>query len=52
MNHKYKKVIFYALSTLVMSAGIVAGAAPGGIVFNYSGIPGSVYGTIWSVGFQ
>ncbi|MDR3191311.1 MAG: hypothetical protein LBT80_09045 [Lactobacillaceae bacterium] len=25
---------------------------PGGIVFNYSGIPGTPYGTIWSVGWQ
>ncbi|WP_273722182.1 hypothetical protein [Leuconostoc mesenteroides] len=33
-------------------AGLSAGSAPGGVVFNYSGVPATPYGTIWSVGFQ
>lgn len=42
----------WVVSVAAGIAGIAADVAPGGIVFNYSGIPGSVYGTIWSVGFQ
>lgn len=42
----------WVVSVVVGVLGISAGTAPGGVVFNYSGVPGKPYGTIWYVGWQ
>ena len=42
----------WVVSVVAGLAGLSAGSAPGGVVFNYSGVPATPYGTIWSVGFQ
>lgn len=42
----------WVVTVVAGAAGIAAGAAPGGVVFNYSGVPATPYGSIWSVGFQ
>ena len=43
---------YLVVSVFAGLAGLSAGSAPGGVVFNYSGVPATPYGTIWSVGFQ
>lgn len=42
----------WVVSVVAGILGIAAGNAPGGIVFNYSGLPGTPYGSIWSIGWQ
>lgn len=42
----------WVISVVCGILGIASGASPGGVVFNYSGLPGTPYGTIWSVGWQ